>query len=153
VAFAKQYQVTGATSTYYADPSVALPAASAQASAGHPGWEDWDNDGNPGITMNVTGLVTGQLYIATRAYTQWSGVIAPSASTFTLDDDWDTEQDVLGYSGPQLLTEATAGVRDSTASQITVFARLGAAQATGDDTAICAAVRSLAASLTPGASN
>jgi hypothetical protein len=153
VSFAKVYQVIGATNPYYDDPSTTMPTVSQQASMGNPGWEDWDNDGNPGITMNVTGLATGQLYLATRAYTQWTGTVALSAATFDLNDDWDTEQDVLGYNGSELLTMATSGVRDTTAMQFTEFARLGSAQATGDDDAICAAVRTLAPTLTPDASN
>ncbi|HEY5147344.1 MAG TPA: hypothetical protein VII82_11280 [Polyangiaceae bacterium] len=117
VSFEKRYQVLGATTSYFDDPSRALPPVSQQAASGSPGWEDWDQDGNPGFTMNVTGLVTGQLYIVTREWSAWSGAIAARATTFTLADDWDSEQDVLGYDGPSLLTEATAGVKDGDASQ------------------------------------
>jgi hypothetical protein len=117
VSFEKRYQVLGATTSYFDDPSRALPPVSQQAASGSPGWEDWDQDGNQGFTMNVTGLVTGQLYIVTREWSAWSGAIAARATTFTLADDWDSEQDVLGYDGPSLLTEATAGVKDGDASQ------------------------------------
>jgi hypothetical protein len=153
VTFEKRYQVSGASASY-ADPSQTLPTSTQQATSNNPGWEDWDQDGNPGFTMNVTGLVTGQIYIVTRAWSAWSGSIAARATTFTLADDWNTEQDLLGYNAPPLLEQATAGVKDGDASQhFTVFARLGAAQATGDDTAICASIRSLAPTLAPSASN
>src|ERR1019366_6946974 len=165
VSFEKRYQVLGATTSYFDDPSRALPPVSQQAASGspgwedwdqdgNPGWEDWDQDGNPGFTMNVTGLVTGQLYIVTRAWSAWSGSIAARATTFTLADDWNTEQDLLGYNGPPLLAQATAGVEDGEASQhFTVFGRPGAAEAPGDETAICAPIRSLAPTLAPSASN
>jgi hypothetical protein len=154
VTFEKQYMVLGATASFYKDPSTALPTASQQAASGSPGWEDWDQDGNPGYTLNMTGLVTGQLYLASREWATWSGTVATGASSFTLSDDWNSDLSVLGINGPSLLTEATSGVRDSDATlRFAGFARLGATQATGDDAAICAAVRSLAPTLTPTASN
>ena len=30
---------------------------SQQAGGSAPGWEDWDQDGQPGYTMNITGLL------------------------------------------------------------------------------------------------
>ena len=154
VSFAKSYQVVGATLPFFEDPSQTMPTVSQQATPTAPGWEDWDDDGHPGFTMNVTGLATGQIYIAVRSWTIWSGTIATGASTFQLADDWGSEQDLLGYSGSSLLTQTASGTRDSDASlHFVVFARLGPTQATGDDATICAAIRSLAPSMTSSAAN
>ena len=150
VSFEKYYMVLGATVSFYKDPSQTMPTASQQAMGTTPGWEDWDKDGNPGITMNTTGLVTGQLYIAARRSTIWSGTVAASASEFRLADNWTSETDTLGYSGSSLLTSPSS--KDNNASlHFVEFARLAATQATGDDATTCAAIRMLAPSLTPSA--
>jgi hypothetical protein len=152
VSFAKFTMVVGATVPYYQDQSNALPSPSTQASSGTPGWEDWDNDGNPGYTMNVTGLATGQLYIATRRWNQWSGTVAAGSNTFTIPDNWNSESDLLGYNGSSLLTETSAGTKDNDASlHFVTFARLAPTQATGDDATICSSVRTLAPMLAPEA--
>jgi hypothetical protein len=152
VSFEKDYVVLGATTSFYVDPSQTMPTVSQQATSTTPGWEDWDNDGHPGFTTNVTGLATGQIYLATRRWTLWSGTIAAGASTFKLADDWHAETDTLGYNGSPLLTSASS--RDNNASlHFVEFARLATTQATGDDATTCAAIRSLAPSLTPSAAN
>jgi hypothetical protein len=154
ISFDKMYTVLGATVSTYLDPSTTMPTVSQEATATSPGWEDWDNDGNPGFTMNVSGLATGQIYIATRAWNEFSGTIAAGSTNFTLADNWDSDQDLLGYSGSSLLTATTSGTRDNDDSlHFVTFARLDATQATGTDDAICAAIRMLAPGLTPKASN
>jgi hypothetical protein len=127
-----------------------MPTASQQATSTTPGWEDWDNDGHPGFTTNVTGLATGQIYLATRRWTLWSGTIAAGASTFKLADDWNAETDTLGYSGSSLLTSPSSK-DNNTSLHFVEFAHLAATQATGDDATTCAAIRMLAPSLTPSA--
>ena len=154
VAFEKHYNVAGATVSFYSDPMQTLPTASQQASGSTPGWEDWDGDGQPGYTLNVTGLVTGQIYIVTRSWSEWTGDVAGNASTFNLAVDWNSEQDVLGINGPSLLSMAASGVKDSDPSlHFVTFARLMPSQATGTDADICTAVRQLAPTLTPSATN
>jgi hypothetical protein len=150
VSFEKYYLVESATVSFYTSPSQTMPTMSQQATSTTPGWEDWDNDGKPGMTMNTTGLVTGQLYLVTRSSTIWSGTVAASASTFKLADNWNAETDTLGYSGSSLLTSPSS--RDNDASlHFVEFARLSATQATGDDATTCGAIRMLAPSLTPSA--
>jgi hypothetical protein len=154
VSFARFYEVNGASVPYYQNPNNALPPASQEATASSPGWQDWDNDGLPGYTMNVTGLTTGQLYISSRRWNEWSGTIDAGSNTFTLADDWEADSDLLGYNGSSLLTENSSATRDNDASlHFVTFARLTPTQATGDDTSVCAAVRSLAPTLAPEASN
>jgi hypothetical protein len=155
VSFKQFYTVIGATVPYYLDPSTTLPTASQQASGSTPGWEDWDNDGNPGVTMNSTGLVNGQLFLCARRSASWSGTVAASPSTFKLSDNWSDEPDDLGYSPSNAgLLQAQAGKYSDQTTQFVEFARLSATQATGSDDAICSAIRSLAPTLTPsGAGN
>jgi hypothetical protein len=102
----------------------------------------------------VSGLVTGQIYVAVRRWNIWSGTIAAGASTFQIPDQWGSEQDLLGYSGSSLLTAATSGAPDNDASlHFVVFTRLAANQATGSPDATCSAIRSLAPTLTAKAAD
>jgi len=154
VSFAKFYEVIGASVAYYQNPNNALPPASQEATSSAPGWQDWDDDGLPGYTMNVTGLATGQLYLASRRWNQWSGTIDAGSNSFTLADDWDSDPDLLGYNGSSLLTQTASATKDNDASlHFVTFARLTPAQATGDDTSVCSAIRSLATTLASEASN
>jgi hypothetical protein len=154
VSFEKIYEAMAATVPYYLDPSNALPPSSQQASGSTPGWEDWDQDGQPGYTMNITGIAQGQIYMVARSNYAMGGTIAASASSFDLPVQWNSEQDVLGVNGPPILSMTTSAVKDSNASQhFATFARLADGQATGDDASVCAAIRSLAPTLAPSASN
>jgi hypothetical protein len=150
VEFAKQWNISGATVSAYSNSSLSLPELSQQASGATPGWEDWDGDGHPGITLAVSGAASGNLYLAQRDWSQWSGGVAASPSTFKLAATWGEEQDPLGYSGSSLVTQTAAIDADAT-QHFVWFARLGSTQATGDPTAICGAVRGLVSQLTPGA--
>src|SRR5262249_12840120 len=73
VSFEKRYEVIGGTEAYYVDPSQTLPTMSDQASGSTPGWEDWDKDGQPGYTLNISGLATGQIYMVARSHYAMSG--------------------------------------------------------------------------------
>jgi hypothetical protein len=154
VAFDKVWEVMSATESYYANGTTELPDASQKASGSTPGWQDWDNDGQPGYTMNISGLAQGQIYMVNRTSYVLSGAIAASASSFDLAVDWTSDQDVLGVNGPPILSETASAVKDSNAAQhFATFVRLSATQATGSDSNICSAIRSLAPSLAPKASN
>ncbi len=154
VSFDAIWEATGATESYYTDPSHALPTVSEQASGSTPGWEDWDQDGQPGYTLSISGLATGQIYMADRTKYALSGAIAASASSFDLALDWSNEQDVLGVNGPPILSETSAAVKDGDPTQaFGTFVRLTDTQATGSDAAVCSAIRSLAPMLAPKANN
>ncbi len=154
VSFPPVYEVMAATESYYADPGHALPSSSQQASGSTPGWEDWDQDGQPGYTMSITGIASGQIYMVDRTRYALSGTIAASPGSFNLAVDWSSEQDVLGINGPPILSMTASAVKDSDASQhFATFARLTASQATGDDASVCTAIRLLAPTLAPDASN
>lgn len=150
LAIEKRYTVRGATISYYSDPSTTMPGPTQQAMGTTPGWEDWDMDGNPGISLVVSGAATGTLYCAQRDWNQWTGSVAANSTKFSIPVTWDSGQDPLGYSGSQLVTQAATPSTDATQHYVW-FAKLDATQATGDDTAICAAIRSLVPTLTPAA--
>jgi hypothetical protein len=148
----KRYTVRGATVSYYSNPSTTMPTASQQAMGSTPGWEDWDMDGNPGITLVVSGAAAGRLYCAQRDWNQWSGTVAANSTSFHIPVTWDSGQDPLGYddAGSSLVTQAASPATDPAQHNVW-FVKLDATQATGDDTAICAAVRSLIPMVAPDA--
>jgi hypothetical protein len=154
VSFETIYEVMAATEAYYVDPGRGLPTASQQASGSTPGWEDWDQDGQPGYTMNITGIAAGQIYMVDRTKYAMSGTIAANATSFNLPLDWSSEQNVLGVNGPPILSMTASAVKDGDPSQhFATFVRLTDTQATGDDASVCASIRSLAPTVAPKASN
>jgi hypothetical protein len=153
VDFGEWYTVIGATNPYYLDPSTTLPSAEEMASGDTPGWEDWDGDGNPGVTGQVSGIVTGKIFCAPRMRTSHSGVAADINAAFTLVSQWNSEQNVMAYDGTPLLASESARAADPSV-HYAELARLADDQATGDDKAICNSILELAPVLTPiGAGN
>jgi hypothetical protein len=86
----KYYIVRGATIPYYLDPtnamSTSMPVASGCGSGFSncttPGSEDWDNDGNPGLTLDVSGTATGNIYAAQRDFSEYYGTVPLGATKF-----------------------------------------------------------------------
>jgi hypothetical protein len=150
VELAKLYTVIGATLPYYLDPATPLPSAADKAAGSTPGWEDWDGDGNPGVTGVISGTVTGKVFVAAREWTSMSGTVPSVGSVFTLPLQWDQEPNVMAYDGSAFL--GAEAIRAADASlHYAQFARLSADQATGDDAAICKSIVKLAPTLTPKA--
>jgi hypothetical protein len=148
VDFAKQYTVVGATLPYYLDPSTTLPTADDMAGGGKPGWEDWDSDGNPGVTGVCAGTVTGKIYTAAREWSTMTGVVPNVASVFELPLDWDEEPNVMAFDGSPFL--GSSAVRAADASlHFVQFARLQPNQVSGDDAALCKSLVALGPTLTP----
>jgi hypothetical protein len=150
VDFEAQYSVLGATVPHYLDPSVILPSAEEPASADRPGWEDWDADGNPGITGVCAGTVTGKIFSAVREWTSISGTAPDVRSRFTLPLSWDSEPNVMAFDGSPFLGSSTVRAADA-ALHFAQLARLTQHQAIGDDATICSAIVALAPTLTPEA--
>jgi hypothetical protein len=152
LAIEKRYTVRGATVSFYSDPQQTMPAASQQAAGSTPGWEDWDMDGHPGITLVVSegGSNLGDLFCAQRDWNEFDGPVSYGATNFSVPVTWGSEQDALGYSGSSLVTQSASPDPDPS-QNYAWFAKLGPTQAVGDDAAICAAIRSLVPTLTPGA--
>jgi hypothetical protein len=145
LALNKEYVVRGATVAYYADPTTTLPNANQQASGSTPGWEDWDNDGNPGISLQVRSpLASGTLYVAQRDWTIYDGTTALQPAKFKVSITFGTEQSALGRSaGSSQTLETTASPSSDASQHYAWFHTLDSTQATGSDEDICAAVRSL----------
>ena len=146
----KVYLVYGATLPHYLDPSTTLPTAEEPAAGGKPGWEDWDGDGNPGITGVCSGTVTGKIFTAPREWSSVSGTVSDISSVFKLAFNYDQEPNVMSFDGSPFL--GSSAVRAADASlHFVQFARLTDGQATGDDAAICKSINQLAPMLTPEA--
>ena len=153
--FGKWYTVRGATVAYYQkNPSSPMPTAEQQASSdgSTPGWEDWDNDGHPGITGQLSGTVSGKLFVAPRHWTEFTGSVPNTMTSFKLPVDWQQEPNVMAFDPPDAFLLASPSNRhpDNTLHFVE-FARLAEDQATGDDNAICDAVIQLVPTLTPTA--
>jgi hypothetical protein len=151
VSFERAVVVVGATTPFYTDEGTPLPGLDQPASDTSPGWEDWDADGNPAVSLHVSGLVEGTRYTALRAYSEWSGTI-PSAAASPVElrvSDWGQEEAVLGVTAEVL---KQTGVPDADRSgHFVQLARLEPGQAQGDDDSVCASIRQLAPLLTPEA--
>jgi hypothetical protein len=88
--FNKYYVVRGATIPYYLDPShtmstsmpVAMGCGPNFSNCQTPGSEDWDNDGNPGVTLAVSGTATGNIYAAQRDFSEYNGIVPLGATKF-----------------------------------------------------------------------
>lgn len=150
VRFGRWYIVRGATYPYYADPSIPLPTLAQPASGATPGWEDWDEDGQPGITGLISGTVTGKIFVAPRLWSEMGGVVAEAGARLRLPLAWNQEYNMLSFDGTPLLASEAVRAADPSL-HFAELARLGDAQATGDDLAICRAVVELAPTLTPAA--
>jgi len=149
----KEYTVRGATVSYYSNPSTTLPGKTEQANGSTPGWEDWDNDGNPGVSLKVSStLASGVLYTAQRDWTQYDGTTPLSATKFQVSITYDGEQIALRRSSgsPQAI-ESTSSPSSDTTQHYAWIHKLDDGQATGSDDAICAAVRQLKDTLVPEA--
>ncbi len=142
--------VRGGTVSVYRDLSVPLPTLEQKATATEPGWEDWDQDGKPGVSMRLSGAASGTLYLVTRSWSSASGSISAGANEFWLPTKWDQARSTLGLDGSPLFNIA-GSVDPDQSLYFLEFARLSAEQAAGDDSALCARVRELAPTLNPRA--
>lgn len=69
---------------------------------------DQDDDGNPGMTVFLTGIVSGDIYVIQRNRTELVGTIAPGNDSISGTVIWQTEQLALG-SDPSSLAEFAPG--------------------------------------------
>lgn len=149
----REVVVRGATLPHYRDAAGPLPGRAEKAEGGRPGWEDWDGDGQPGISLKVTSsLASGTLYTCQRDFTVYQGSVAARATKLKVAVTYGGEQVPLGRSaGSAQAIESGSSPSSDPAQHFAILHRLGPDQATGDDTAICAAVRTLRDSLAPEA--
>lgn len=148
----REYVVRGATVAHYGNPANRLPTRNEKAEAGRPGWEDWDGDGNPGVSLAVDSAVaSGVVYTCQRDWTEYQGPTT-AGPKLKVAITYGVEQVPLGRSpgSPQLI-ESTAQPSSDPAQHYAWFHRLQAGEATGTDAEICAAVRALKDRLVPEA--
>lgn len=150
VSFQRHYSVLGATMPYYLDPAHPLPKLEEPANGSTPGWEDWENDGEPGITIVLSGGITGRRFMVSRNWHDVSGTVANTQGLLKLKDDWGQNEAALKIDGSPLLFQTGVKAADATLHFVEM-ARLDDGQANGDDAAICTAIRTLAKTLTPNA--
>ena len=174
IGFDKVWIVRGMNQAFATDPTLIakpLPSPTPKDSAGTPGWQDWDEDGNPGITSHVKGLASGDVYSGPREWNQMTSptnsqeetktgrkMITPadiSNGHFIIPLQWGLEQNTLGATS-FILNMSGAVVPDPT-KHFVEFVRLKDGQVTAtDDRGICSQVRGLlqdvSKSLTPTAS-
>jgi hypothetical protein len=150
VTFQRAYTIVGATASHYANPMTQLPSLEQRATGSTPGWEDWDADGQPASSLNVSGIVAGTRYTVLRVWSDWKGTIAPGATSFKLSvPEWGQDEAILGATSDLL---KMTGVPDADAKlHFAQLARLTPDQVQGDAVAICASIRSLAPTLTADA--
>lgn len=150
---AREIVVRGATLPFYADPAHKLPDRSQAASASGPGWEDWDGDGNPGISIRVSSaLASGTLYDCQREWTEFDALVPRGATKFKIPMSANNEHVVLGRSSgsPQTL-EASSALASDPAQHFAWLHRLQPEQVPGSDAEVCAAIRTLKDRLVPEA--
>jgi hypothetical protein len=150
----REYTVRGATVSHYSNPAIKLPSRTERAEGQTPGWEDWDNDGNPGISLVVTSaLAGGTLYTCQRDWTEYNGLtqVPPKLKVAIT---YGAEQIPLGRSAgaPQVIESTSAPSSDSS-QHYAWWHRLPDGAATGSDAEICAAVRSMKNQLVPEAND
>ena len=148
----REYTVRGATISHYSNPATKLPGKTERAEGATPGWEDWDGDGNPGISLVVTSaLASGTLYTCQRDWTIYDGA-TQLPPTLKVAITYGGEQVPLGRSAgaPQVIEVASAPSSDP-AQHYAWWHRLPAGAATGSDAEICAAVRAMKNQLVPEA--
>lgn len=155
VSFEPDSLIRGMTPTYYKSTDQTLPTIGEREEGASPGWADWDDDGNPGITQVISGSASGSIYSSIRVTTSsLQGAITKAASSFRLDDfKWKQERVVLGSREPDPLGILSSPAERSPGAGLNFveFARLGADQATGSDDDICEAIRKLAPTFNPAA--
>jgi hypothetical protein len=158
LAVEKMAVVRGATFSYFGafnDNGFMHPIDESMqpAQGSTPGWEDWDNDGNPGVTYHVSGIATGDVYMVQRDLLEYSGLTEKHSDKFKLAVDRLHEQRVIGQN-PSTLPSADVTSSDDAAQHFIWFARAdGLLQwnlpADADDLAICAKMRELKDQLIP----
>jgi hypothetical protein len=153
VQFDREYVVRGATLPHYAEPATRLPGRSEPAQGGQPGWEDWDGDGQPGISLKVSSpLASGTLYTCQRDWTEYDGLVDVGATRLKLAVRYGGEQVPLGRSaGAAQAIESSSTPSSDASAHFVYLHRLDDGQAVGDDAAICQAVRALRSTLVPEA--
>jgi hypothetical protein len=151
--FDRQYNIRGANKARFltdlwtvgspAKPLTEFPALPTTTEAG---MEDWESDGKPAISLNVTGLISGTRLVAQRDWNEHIGTVPQFSNDWGANDGrltvrWDSQEAVSPETTPNIL-EQTATPKGDGWSR---FARAEGRLTLGaTDTATCLAVQVLA---------
>jgi len=146
--------IRGATVSHYRNAANPLPVMGSPAAGPGgmpPGWEDWDNDGNPGFSLVINSpAAKGTLYLCTRDTNTIDNTAPLSATLFKIPMTFTTSQVALGTAaGSNPLITSGGTPYENVDSHFTYFQKLKDGEAVGDDTQICEQIRTLKGSL-PG---
>lgn len=150
--------VRGATFSYFSAVGASgfaypIDDAMQPAEGSTPGSEDWDNDGNPGVTYHVSGIANGDIYMTQRDLVEYKGTTDKRSDKFRLLVTRLHEQRVLGQN-PATLPSADVTPSADPEEHFIWFVRVdGLPQwdlaANADDLAICGKMRTLKDALIP----
>lgn len=104
--------------------------------------EDWDEDGDPGITFIVTDTVAGSgtRFAIQRSWAQLSGPVPYGPGDFLMPIEWDFDDLVIGASSPLFEVEAVVRM----APHMALYRRVDADMIIGaDDEETCDTLREL----------
>jgi len=146
LSFERHYKVRGATVDYFTNPDIPLEEAATKAKGTTPGWEDWDEDGRPGVTFIISGIASGNLMVVQREWSEYTGTTDKNAESFKLANTWHHEQYVLEADSPLLATESQPST--DPADQFIIFTRVDNLEAwdlpeDAKDLAVCEKMREL----------
>jgi hypothetical protein len=138
---AEAANVRGASLPYYAEPSHGLPREPAADDA--PGTEDWDGDGQPGMSVQVTGAATGLVFSAFRSFDAPFDTFPAHAARFSVAESFRVERVLLG-SDPAGVPSTPLSASADPADNTRTFLRFEAdTDGLGDDV-LCERVRDAA---------
>jgi hypothetical protein len=157
LSIAKGAMVEGATFFYFKDFNHSLEEAITPAQGTSPGWEDWDEDGNPGVTYSVSGIAAGDLYIVRRELAEYRGTTVINAQKFKLDVGFQ-RQEVVVSTNPIKLEWPQFTPSSDQKEQFIWFARVDPqgqwnVPEDANDATLCAQVRLWKDSVIPEADN
>jgi hypothetical protein len=149
--FDRQYNIRGADKARFltdlwtvGSPPKELTTFPALPITTEGGMEDWDGDGKPAISLNVTGFVSGTRLVAQRDWNEHAGTVPAFATRFGGDGvlavRWDSQEAVSPETTPNIL-EQTASPKGDGWSR---FARAEGLTLGSDDTQTCKNVQVLA---------
>jgi hypothetical protein len=155
----KKYAVVrGATYAYFGafDKSGFLHSineASQPAQDATPGWEDWDGDGNAGVSYHISGIASGDVYMVQRDLLEYNGPTEKNASKFKLAVTRLHEQRTIGQN-PATLPSADVSPSPDPAQHFIWFARVDTVPqwdllSDADPLTICAKMREVKDILIP----
>jgi hypothetical protein len=115
--FERQYNIRGANKERFLTDiwTVGMPGKELEEFPNLPttmegGMEDWENDGKPAISLNVTGLISGTRLVAQRDWNEHVGTVPQFSNDWGANDGrltvkWDSQEAVSPETTPNILEQ------------------------------------------------